>query len=332
MAHLVKRRRSSSPSPAPAPPACASRAIQSSIALLSSSPDVPADLFARLLASLGEAHGLAVKQEAEADEQDRKRVKREEDEPAQREMRQAEVQTEEEKAEEPLKPPMPRWGLSNVQGELSELERMILRDVEAGLPLLDKLGILLRPVKAADGKVDLLEWEAALPMPTDSNWARSLPKPRLFFHDQYPQGPPKIKMLEGFFHPNCYPSGTVGAARKGLSRLRWGRHAWGDMLEQVYEKYGIEATADRAKLGQDFASLPPTLRLPILLEIHRQVLAYENLDDPTQLEPYQLAKAQVQQLVLTMLPTPPDHGDLIQAQRRAEWRKATGQEPSMLGE
>ncbi|GAA5981389.1 hypothetical protein JCM11641_005303 [Rhodosporidiobolus odoratus] len=156
---------------------------------------------------------------------------------------------------------------------------MVLRDIEAGLPLLDKLGILLRPVRGEDGKIDLLVWEAALQMPTDSNWARALFKPKVFF-------------------------------------------------------------------GRD-----------------QQQLAYENLEDPAQLEPYQMAKYatlsfqiaavtaslrhgfsqevfgcpcssvirkepdeysnRVRRIVPTMLPAPNDVEDLVEALQRAEYRKKT---------
>ncbi|GAA6032181.1 hypothetical protein JCM8097_007111 [Rhodosporidiobolus ruineniae] len=204
-------KRSRSPSPPRQAPATASRAIQSTIALLSSH-HLPSAVFRSLLDSLSDAHGAAVTQEDAHEKREGKRVKVErvhvavQTDPVEEEQPAVEEEKEE---DDPPVPPMPRWSLQAVQGELSELERMVMRDVEAALPLLDKL-------------------------------------------------PPESNLKNGY------------------------------------------------------ANLPPPLRLPM------QTTAFEDTDDPAQLEAYTVAKLDIE--------------DLIEARRRHEWRVATGQAPSMTGE
>jgi hypothetical protein len=127
-------KRDSTDTPA-TPPQSAARAVQAAIALASTS-DLPPQLYTRLLASLTDAHRLAVEQEEENEEHVRKRVKVEEKEEVAVEKRDFAVQTDE---EEELPPPLLPYPYASVQGELTELERMVLRDIEAGQPLLDHL-------------------------------------------------------------------------------------------------------------------------------------------------------------------------------------------------
>lgn len=136
----IKRERSPSPVP-PAAPSTASSAIKSAISHLLQSEGVPPLVSAHLLVKLSDASVLAAEQEKREDERDRKRVKREED-PEQKE---GQAQTDEgdkaegEKEDEPVRPLLPRWSPGNTQGDLDEVEKGILREVEAALPLLDKL-------------------------------------------------------------------------------------------------------------------------------------------------------------------------------------------------
>ncbi|BGP52398.1 SUMO conjugating enzyme Hus5 [Rhodotorula kratochvilovae] len=325
----VKRERTASPPPAA--PRSASRALQSSIALLSASSEVPPALYAQLLASLSDACGLAVAQEAREDERDRKRVKVEErdDEPPARRsgMKDAQMQTEERVL------PLPeRWGLASVQGELSELERMVLRDVEAGLPLLDKLGILLRPLRGADGKISLLEWETALPMPAGSNWTGALPKPRVIFAEGYPAQPPKVKLSANFYHPNVFPSGTIGHKRP--TSLKDVASPWARELAEVCAQFGV---APDTTMGDAFVAFPPRLRLPILLKTLSMQFAFEDPDNPSQLEAYTTAKkdpdaylAKIRAFLPSLAPSPQDIEDQAEARRRAVWRTRAGVEPGLL--
>ncbi|BGP44151.1 SUMO conjugating enzyme Hus5 [Rhodotorula kratochvilovae] len=318
----VKRERTASPPPAA--PRTASRALQASIALLSASSEVPPALYAQLLASLSDACGLAVAQEAREDERDRKRVKveeRDEGEPPRGSgMKDAQVQTEE------RVPPLPeRWGLAS---------RMVLRDVEAGLPLLDKMGILLRPLKGADGKISLLEWETALPMPAGSNWAKALPKPRVVFPENYPAAPPKVRLPADFYHPNVFPSGTVWPHWPRPERMS---PAWGPDLPRMLERYELLTRRPRRLPQDDYADLPPKLRLPLYLEACRLTLAHENLEDPTQIQPYTVAKkdpetyrAKIRALLPSLAPSPQDIEDQAVARRRAAWRARAGVEPRLL--
>ncbi|GAA5904154.1 hypothetical protein JCM6882_003962 [Rhodosporidiobolus microsporus] len=318
----IKRERSPSAAP-PAAPASASSSIKSTIALLSTAQDVPPALYAQLLASLGKAHGLAVKQEQREDERDQKRVKREvESVPAAAEdSKEEEAQpAEAEQEEQPAWPALPRWGFANVQGELSELERVVLKEIEATLPLLDKLGILLRPVKQSDGRIDLTVWETALPMPTTSNWARALPKAQVFFPPCYPEKPPKIKFRAGLYHPNLYPSGTLGAYGKKCGRsLSDYLKCWPGSADELRAKGSLSEQQNQAPVEESYACLPASL------------FAFEEADKPCQLEPYQAYNAKVHDLILTLLPTPLDHEDLIEAQRRVAWREKSGVVVSMEG-
>lgn len=128
----VKREASTTPAVVPTPQRTASAALQHSIALLSSSRDIPPTVYAELLASLSDAVSLVA--DYDDRERNRKRVKVEDE---------LDVKPVVVAPDAPVaaqQPPMPSvWGLLHVSGQLSEVERMILRDVEAGQPLLDKL-------------------------------------------------------------------------------------------------------------------------------------------------------------------------------------------------
>jgi len=202
----IKRERSITPADnAPAPTPTASSAIHRAIALVSStSPARRLDLDVQLLAILSEAAALSTAQEDRELEHDRKRIKHER--PSVEPQAADAAQLPPAAAQQGDKAPMPSfWGLSAIQGELSILEDTVLRDIEAGLPLLDKLvrpplptlpcllspartnasalqGILLRPVKGSDDKVNLLEWEALFSVKVaDSNWRGAFFRPRVIF-------------------------------------------------------------------------------------------------------------------------------------------------------
>ena len=202
----IKRERSITPADnAPAPTPTASSAIHRAIALVSStSPARRLDLDVQLLAIISEAAALSTAQEDRELDHDRKRIKHER--PSLEPQAANAAQLPPAAAQQGDRAPMPSfWGLSAIQGELSDLEDTVLRDIEAGLPLLDKLvrpplptlpcllspartdasplqGILLRPVKGSDDKVNLLEWEALFSVKVaDSNWRGAFFRPRVIF-------------------------------------------------------------------------------------------------------------------------------------------------------
>merc|ERR1712168_1153648 len=70
-------------------------------------------------------------------------------------------------------------------------------------------GFVAKPVKHADGTMNLMNWECAIPGKKNSSWEGGLYKIRMIFKDDYPSSPPKCKFDPPLFHPNVYPSGTV---------------------------------------------------------------------------------------------------------------------------
>uniref|UniRef100_A0A182F9W6 SUMO-conjugating enzyme n=3 Tax=Nyssorhynchus TaxID=44543 RepID=A0A182F9W6_ANOAL len=70
-------------------------------------------------------------------------------------------------------------------------------------------GFVARPVKNADGSLNLMTWECAVPGKKGTPWEGGLYKIRMIFKDDYPTSPPKCKFEPPLFHPNVYPSGTV---------------------------------------------------------------------------------------------------------------------------
>ncbi|GAA6032175.1 hypothetical protein JCM8097_007109 [Rhodosporidiobolus ruineniae] len=368
-----KRKRSLCPSPEPP---SASRAIQSSIALLSTHGNLPPTVFSRLLKSLSHAHAIAVEQEGDAaPKEEKKRVMkrlrfqtperwdkeedvdekpdlgvgpsraREDVKPLVGRADQAGEAVPAQAAPAPLPlPPLPRWSLAGVQGRLTPAEKAILKDIEEGFPLLDQLGILVRPLRLNEGKIDLLQWEVALSMPPDSNWARSLVRARLVFSPDYPRTPPLVQLPAAFFHPNVHFGGALAFSRSD-ARPVWGTDKYAELAEKYLPEPTEEEAAEEARTGRQkpwpaglYPALPSSIRLPFYLAAAQQQFAFEDLRHFKNPEAYKLAKyhpAQyketVHKLVLRMLPTRADLDDLIEARRRAKYRKATGKEPSMTG-
>ncbi|GAA6016797.1 hypothetical protein JCM11491_001810 [Sporobolomyces phaffii] len=63
-----------------------------------------------------------------------------------------------------------------------QLVQTVMRDIEAGMPKLDEMGILLRPYYA-ENKIDPLVWEFGLPGRAGTEWAGSLIKGTLKFKE-----------------------------------------------------------------------------------------------------------------------------------------------------
>lgn len=70
-------------------------------------------------------------------------------------------------------------------------------------------GFIAKPVKNADGTLNLFNWECAIPGRKDTIWEGGLYRIRMLFKDDFPSTPPKCKFEPPLFHPNVYPSGTV---------------------------------------------------------------------------------------------------------------------------
>ncbi|KAG8528010.1 uncharacterized protein KY384_006926 [Bacidia gigantensis] len=70
-------------------------------------------------------------------------------------------------------------------------------------------GFYARPVRNAQGVLDLKKWECGVPGKDKTLWEGGLFKMDVTFPDEYPTKPPKCKFVPPLFHPNVYPSGTV---------------------------------------------------------------------------------------------------------------------------
>lgn len=70
-------------------------------------------------------------------------------------------------------------------------------------------GFFAKPVRGADGVIDMKVWECGVPGKEKTIWDGGLFKLTMMFPDEYPTKPPKCKFTPPLFHPNVYPSGTV---------------------------------------------------------------------------------------------------------------------------
>merc|ERR1712187_572457 len=70
-------------------------------------------------------------------------------------------------------------------------------------------GFIARPMKNADGTMNLMLWEYGIPGKKGTPWEGGLYKGQIIFKDDFPTTPPKVKFVPPLFHPNVYPSGTV---------------------------------------------------------------------------------------------------------------------------
>lgn len=70
-------------------------------------------------------------------------------------------------------------------------------------------GFYAKPIKGADGALDLQNWVAGIPGKENTIWENAVYPITLSFPNDYPSKPPKVKFPAGFYHPNVYPSGTI---------------------------------------------------------------------------------------------------------------------------
>ncbi|GAA5979158.1 hypothetical protein JCM5350_007086 [Sporobolomyces pararoseus] len=312
------------------PPTTASKAIQDAItSLASSSSDLSPDLYSKLLGSLSTAHTKALEQERE------------------------ETAVKEEQGEKNHTPSTSsgstklRSWISTIQGDLKDVERRILEDIEAGMPKLDELGFLIRPL-CVEGKIDLMNWTFAMPGRPGTEWEGCLFKGSLIFkpgeqHNslrslvdtsradrrqarlaEYPQMPPKLKIEPTLFHPNVYPSGTIGAAfTPGDESFDWPAEGEHPLYPVLPGKGGKSEIFEKA-----FPTFQSSIRLPLFLNGCYRLLHFPQIDHPCQLEAYTLAKkepeaysARQKEEAKIHRPTHRDLVDLAEARKRAELRR-----------
>ena len=55
----------------------------------------------------------------------------------------------------------------------------------------------------------MLQWEAVIIGPDETEWESGIFKLNVVFGDDYPQTAPKITFLSKIFHPNIYKNGEI---------------------------------------------------------------------------------------------------------------------------
>jgi len=92
---------------------------------------------------------------------------------------------------------------------MSSLAQARLREERKSWRKDKPFGFWAKPVELADGTLDLLKWEAAIPGKESTIWEGGEYHLTLQFTEDYPTRPPKCQFSPVLFHPNIYPSGTV---------------------------------------------------------------------------------------------------------------------------
>ncbi|WVQ84622.1 hypothetical protein IAT38_006777 [Cryptococcus sp. DSM 104549] len=70
-------------------------------------------------------------------------------------------------------------------------------------------GFYAKPIKNADGTLNIMSWEVGIPGKVGTNWEGGMYIVKMAFPDDFPTKPPKCKFDPPLFHPNVYPSGTI---------------------------------------------------------------------------------------------------------------------------
>ncbi|GAA5824821.1 hypothetical protein JCM5353_006911 [Sporobolomyces roseus] len=200
--------------------------------------------------------------------------------------------------------------------DLNLIQR-VMSDIEASWVKLDELGIILRPKVNEEEKMDLLVWEFGLPGRAETIWSGSLIKGTLTFPPEHPNLPPKAKIVPPMFHPNVYPSGTIGPVfNRGDEGFEWPEGSL------KYESVDCRGGSRDIFVGA-FPSFASNLRIPILLNGIRRAIHFPQLEHPAQLDAYTMAKkdpsaysARIKEEVKQRPPTPQDLLDLEDARKR----------------
>lgn len=83
---------------------------------------------------------------------------------------------------------------------------------------------------AAPKPADLLHWRCVIPGPEGTGWEGARIPLLLVFNETFPADPPVATFVQGFFHPNVFPSGKTSAprliARKSKEPLAKGAGLW----------------------------------------------------------------------------------------------------------
>ncbi|KAL5239230.1 hypothetical protein ACI65C_006640 [Semiaphis heraclei] len=114
-------------------------------------------------------------------------------------------------------------------------------------------GFSARPSKSPDGSLNLMKWDCTIPGLKNTIWEHGFYTLKMSFSDNYPSSPPRVQFKPPIFHPNIYPSGTV-------------------CLSILDESKGWQSS---------------TTIKQILIGI-QYLLNEPNIDDPAQMEAYQL--------------------------------------------
>jgi ubiquitin-conjugating enzyme E2 I len=80
---------------------------------------------------------------------------------------------------------------------------------------------IARPVKNANGQMDLLNWECAIPGCIKTPWEGGLFEVTMNFSLDYPTIPPVCKFKQPIFHPNVFPSGLIGLDFLVRPEIHW---------------------------------------------------------------------------------------------------------------
>jgi ubiquitin-protein ligase len=70
-------------------------------------------------------------------------------------------------------------------------------------------GFIAKPVTLADGTLDIMNWDCAIPGKQGTPWEGGLYRLTMKFPASYPSQAPQCKFVKPLFHPNIFPSGTV---------------------------------------------------------------------------------------------------------------------------
>ncbi|GFZ48700.1 Ubiquitin carrier protein 9 [Saitozyma sp. JCM 24511] len=104
-------------------------------------------------------------------------------------------------------------------------------------------GFYAKPVKAADGTLNMMVWEVGIPGKQGTDWEGGQYKVMMTFPDEFPTKPPKCKFDPPLFHPNVYPSGTIC-----LSILDEEK-SWKPSITVKQLVLGIQDLLDNANIG-----------------------------------------------------------------------------------
>ena len=87
---------------------------------------------------------------------------------------------------------------------MSSLTRRRLVNDLKRIEMEDSHGIFASPLKE-----NILNWEAVIFGPDDTNWEGGCFKLFLEFSEEYPTKPPSVKFLSNMYHPNIYADGKI---------------------------------------------------------------------------------------------------------------------------